>query len=296
MKLILLEKHGKIYKKENYMLFTKEILKKTIDELAAEGKIFSNERQFQLELAMKLQQKGFDVELEVVSSDKSFDELQKLSKEDREKLYTDIIIKQENDKYIAIELKYKTPQKFYIYKTIKGTIITFPQGASDLGAFLFWKDVERLENFKNINLNFDSNKKIEKGYAVLLTNQEDYWSGKKDSLCRNFFPVGNKKGHLNWWVKVDSETQKRVNGRTAKSKCDIIEVTEDKTSLYKSYFDKDGKEKMKDVSPIKLKGNYNCVNGQDYIGWFDYNIKYDATCKDKPIPPKFRYLMLEVEL
>ena len=53
---------------------------------------------------------------------------------------------------------------------------------------------------------------------------------------------------------------------------------------------------MKDVSPIKLKGNYNCVNGQDYIGWFDYDIKYDAACKDKPIPPKFRYLMLEVEL
>ena len=296
MKLILLEKYVKIYKKENYMLFTKEILKKAIDELAAEGKIFSNERQFQLELAMKLQHKGFDVELEVVSSDKSFDEFQKLSKEDREKLYTDIIIKQENDKYIAIELKYKTPQKFYTYKTIKGTTITFPQGASDLGAFLFWKDVERLENFKNINLNFDSNKKIEKGYAVLLTNQEDYWLGKKDSLCRNFFPVENKKGHLNWCVKVDLETQKRVNGRTAKSKCDIIEVTEDKTSLYKSYFDKDGKEKMKDVSPIKLKGNYNCVNGQDYIGWFDYNIKSDAACKDKPIPPKFRYLMLEVEL
>ena len=134
------------------MLFTKDILKLAIDELAAEGKIFSNERQFQLELAIKLQHKGFDdVELEVVSSDKSFIEFQKLSKEDREKLYTDIIIKQENDKYIAIELKYKTPQKFYIYKTTKGTTITFPQGASDLGAFLFWKDVERLENFKNIS-------------------------------------------------------------------------------------------------------------------------------------------------
>ena len=64
-------------------------VKLAIDELAAEGKIFSNERQFQLELVMKLKYKGFDVELEVVSSDKSFDEFQKLSKEDREKLYTD---------------------------------------------------------------------------------------------------------------------------------------------------------------------------------------------------------------
>ena len=280
------------------MLFTKEILKKAIDELAAEGKIFSNERQFQLELAMELQNKDFEVELEVVSSDKSFDDFKKLSKEDRDKLYTDIIIKQENNKYVAIELKYKTPQTYHQYETSRGKTITFPQGAPDLGAFFFWKDVERLENFRNIKLNFDNEKKVEKGFAVLLTNQEDYWLGKEDSLCRNFFPVGIKKGSLNWYVKIDKITKERVNGKTAKSRCDIIEVEEDKIPQYNSYKDEEGKENIKEIIPVKLQGEYYCCDGKNNIGWFDYNAKYNITnlSTDKPIPPKFRYLLLEVEI
>lgn len=115
---------------------------------------------------------------------------------------------------------------------------------------------------------------------------------------QKFFPVGAKKGNLNWYVKIDKTTKERVNGKTKKINCDIIEVTEDKILQYHSYKDKGGKESIKDVSPIKLKGNYDCVDGKDYIGWFDYNIKYDSVeiDKDKQIPPKFRYLMLEVEL
>ena len=237
---------------------------------------------------MQLQCMHFQVEMEVVSSDKEYEVFKKLSKEEREKLYTDIVVKQPNGNYIAIELKYKTPQKHYMYKNKNGNAITFAQGASDLGSVLFWEDIRRIEAFADskIRLNFDDNKIVEKGYAILLTNEKDYWQEKKhnDSLCKEFFPLDNQtKSHvLHWYVKVDKESNKRVSGRTKKEKCNIVQVTEENADEYKDYVDKD-KIVTKDVSPIKLKGSYKCV-------WNDYNVEI---CNKEEVP-EFRYLLLEV--
>lgn len=270
------------------MNFDKNTLENAINKLAEGGKIFSNERQFQLELAMQLQRMNFEVEMEVVSSDKGYEAFKTLHKEEREKLYTDIVVKQPNGKYIAIELKYKTPQKHYMYKNNNGNSITFAQGASDLGSVLFWEDIRRIESFADstIRLNFDDNKIVEKGYAILLTNEKDYWEGKKcsDSLCKEFFPVDKqtKSGDLHWYVKVDKESNKRVSGRTKKEKCNIVQVTEENADEYKDYVNKD-KIVTKDVSPIKLKGSYKCV-------WNKYNVEIF----NKEEVPEFRYLLLEV--
>lgn len=101
-----------------------------------------------------------------------------LSKDERQKAYTDIVVKDETG-YIAIELKYKTPDtKDIMYYDVKRGIKTylFPQGAENIGLYLYWKDVERLERLVNggIPLSFDEKKEVVKGDAVMLTNDSKY--------------------------------------------------------------------------------------------------------------------------
>ena len=97
------------------MAFTKKTLSDAIQALAKQNKIYSNESQFQFDLARelrekrfdrKLREKRFDVELEMLSV--SQDDAKQLSKDEREKAYTDIVVKDETG-YIVVELKYKTP-------------------------------------------------------------------------------------------------------------------------------------------------------------------------------------------
>lgn len=178
--------------KENVMSFTKKVLQTAIKNLAKEGKIFSNESQFQLDLAWELKKQGFHVELEVLTANVDLSQFASLSKEKREKYYTDIIVKDEGG-YIAIELKYKTPRtgKLMRYKCNNENYYLAAQGAENIDSYLYWKDVERLEKMvrKGIPLNFDRSKMVKKGYAVLLTNDTFYWDGNKRgvSLAQEFF-------------------------------------------------------------------------------------------------------------
>ena len=65
------------------MNFTKNTLETSIKNLASKGKIYSNESQFQFDLAWELRKQGFDVELEMLSVSQSY--VKKLSKEERKK-------------------------------------------------------------------------------------------------------------------------------------------------------------------------------------------------------------------
>ena len=118
------------------MNFTKKELQAAIRNLAKDGKIFSNESQFQLDLAWELKKQGFHVELEVLSVTQSA--AKNLSKDERKKAYTDVIVKDE-DGYIAIELKYKTPQTDAImYYDMNGAATyLFSQGAENIGSYLY---------------------------------------------------------------------------------------------------------------------------------------------------------------
>ena len=89
------------------MNFTKNILETAIKKMASKGKIYSNESQFQFDLAWELRKQGFDVELEMLSVSQAY--AKQLSKDERQKAYTDIVVKDETG-YIVIELKYKTPE------------------------------------------------------------------------------------------------------------------------------------------------------------------------------------------
>ena len=92
-----------------------EILKKFYEQ----GVLFSNERQFQLELAFELKEIYENVHLEV------------LDYLDSEKKYIDIVVDIGNNKLVAIELKYTTRDKNILYKTTNRNVYTFKQGAGD---------------------------------------------------------------------------------------------------------------------------------------------------------------------
>ncbi len=251
------------------MNFTKETLITAIDKLAQGGRAFSNERQFQFALAIELKDQGFNVDLEVLSSNEVKGEDNKVI---AEKMYTDIIV-EDTDKRIAIELKYKPPERRCEYKIDNKIVPTFPQGAPDIGAIQFWQDVVRLEKlFKK--------GEVQKGYAVLLTNDKTYWEGKVNSLFSEFFPVGEKGIKLYQYVKVDKITGKRVDGRTSMQKCNKEKVEQE------------------DVSPVILNKTYNCapkVNGSE-DGWRPYPLDEKIAKEGNPDSPAFRYLILEIDL
>jgi hypothetical protein len=138
-------------------------LKDIIHNFANSEIIFSNEEQFQFLLAIELNKIGYNVSLEVLSMDNS------------EKMYTDIVVKNDDGTYTAIELKYKLQEKNLVYKTnASHTYHTFEQGANNKGRYAYLQDVERLERLihdrvikndpthEKITFNFDHRKKSKK--------------------------------------------------------------------------------------------------------------------------------------
>lgn len=236
------------------MNFTKNILETAIKKLASKGKIYSNESQFQFDLAWELRKQGFDVELEMLSVSQSY--VKKLSKEERKKAYTDIVIKDGTD-YIAIELKYKTPETDDImcYVANNEKVYLFPQGADNIGVYLYWKDIERLEMLVNgmIPLNFDANKKVIKGYAVLLANDKKYWDNKKhrnlpSSLAREFYPIDGRavNGRSCYYVGVNSNGERVKGGWGQSGKIKLIPKKRRTNTIQKI-------KKLKNIIRLKLR-------------------------------------------
>ena len=285
---------GKIYmKKENVMNFTKKELQAAIENLAKKGKIFSNESQFQLDLAWELKKRGFHVELEVLSVTQSA--AKNLSKDERKKAYTDVIVKDE-DGYIAIELKYKTPQTDDImYYDMNGvTTYLFSQGAENIGSYLYWKDVERLEKLVDgtIPLNYDKDKKVIRGYAVLLTNSKKYWDkGKYKNFATNmaheFYPYQDKKVHnqkLSYNIALNCAGT-RIKG--FKKAVSYVRVdTPQKSDIYFSV------KEAKNHYPIELKGDYTCI-WDSYLSGLTCNL---LNGKVESEGDEFKYLILEINM
>ena len=138
-------------------------------------RVFFNERDLQMHLAVFLKQQDYDVDVEYRITKNSLTKYGAIYPWDEDVVSVDIVVSQEDD-YVPIEIKYKT-------RTIKnGSINTLPrfgeatsvndiirnQSAHDLGRYGFWKDVKRLELIKD---RFD---KVNDGIAVFLTNDENY--------------------------------------------------------------------------------------------------------------------------
>lgn len=171
-------------------MFTSSDLEKIIDSFADIGLVFSNEQDFQFQLGKELKKLSFvkEVYFEMLSLKNSYLYIQQeLMKDPKYKLtrdvkeYYDLIVELDDGTYVAIELKYKTPQKICFYETKFGKFITLSQGAYDLGAYDFLEDISRLEK---INTRYFPNGiKISKGYCIFLTNDKNYrfndFSGSK---------------------------------------------------------------------------------------------------------------------
>lgn len=112
------------------------------------------------------------------------------------RVYYDIVIKDvETKEYCPIELKYKTKNATVIFD---GTAIDLKNhAAQDLGRFDYLKDVERIENFGEF-----TGKTKEAGYAIILTNDHNYWSAGRAGCMDADFALNNGRkideGGKNW--------------------------------------------------------------------------------------------------
>lgn len=229
-----------------------------INGFARDGKVFSNEQDFQFELALALKNEAEteEVKLEAVSFEKSLGSLTvqddgslKADKAQRE--YTDLIVKTKDGLYYAIELKFKGADKPYLYNSRAfGNVAVLKHGAEYFNAYRFLNDVSRLERI-NGRL-FANDIRIEKGYAVMLTNNSKY----KES---DF-------GGSEIWKEYSLR-----GGQEAKH--GLLKI-------------RDSKEKYLSFEPLNLNGNYT-------FEWNDYKLESDAMLNDKT--PGFSFLVVEVD-
>lgn len=278
----------------------KQILTDIIESFAKKEIIFSNEEQLQFQMAIELGKNGADVSLEV------------LSMENNEKMYTDIVVKNRDDtSYTAIELKYKLQDNDLIYTTQNGNKHpTFKQGANNLGRYAYLQDVERLErliydrtNIKNdpthehiafntFKFDKNKNKKVTKGYAIIISNDENYWKHIDLNRLSSNFSLEHqsvlKSGCHGWKIKVDSNDI-WVSGNTAKGKYETIVNVNNPTDRDKYMAQKSNKNNL---DYVILDNEYHC-------DWKDYtpNIK---SCQEYHTENSwnknfnFKYLILEI--
>ena len=165
------------------------LLDDIMQNMAKDGKVFSNEQDFQFELALalKAEETVKDVKLEALSLSKEWDG-QEVKRDDKE--YTDLIFETHDGKYYAIELKNKHPGRSKtIYTPTFGNVLLMKHGAENINSFYFWKDIYRLEEINNRH--FSNEMQFEKGYAIFLSNSSKYWTSGFSSDKWKPYPINN---------------------------------------------------------------------------------------------------------
>ena len=152
---------------------------------------FSNERDFQMNLAMYLARpihgyNNIHLEYPVVLSGYS------------NYAYVDIVVERGGE-YVPIELKFHLRQR--IHNMIFGNTISNPfivqRGAYDNSCYDFWKDVKRLQD---ITTQYSSS--VKSGLAVFLTDDKNYWTPKSPSINYYQFRLdSNNTNQQRFWNK-----------------------------------------------------------------------------------------------
>ena len=113
-------------------------------------------------------------------------------------LRIDIVV-EKNNEFVPIELKYKTKQvvgsvglSFNRFGQNVGFALK-SQAAQDVGRYLFWKDVRRIEVLKQIFVG-----KIDEGFVVFLTNDMSYKSSRKGKSYAKFSLDGSAVNNIKW--------------------------------------------------------------------------------------------------
>lgn len=141
-------------------------------ELSKRRPLFHNEKDFQFEFALLLQQLGYKIRLETY-----------VGKENGKRKYIDLVaIDEEKQECYLFEFKYRTISKEVAINNEVYDL--FNHGARDLGSYAFLKDVERIEKLVDKTI---FGYKVKEGYAIFLTNDFGYTKGfKLNSLCYNY--------------------------------------------------------------------------------------------------------------
>jgi len=141
--------------------------------------------------------------------------------------YIDLVVKDKNNKYLGIELKYNTKKEKIKFDGRE--FILKNQGAHDLTRVSWVKDVFRLEKFIN------KDKIIDKGVFIGLTNDKAIWnSTKRKTVDRNFrfYDSNDKlriiKGELdsdvNWFKKYIGKEPIKLEGSYTFKKNKLKEI------------------------------------------------------------------------
>ena len=156
----------------------KSILDAILSNIVKSKIIFTNELEFQFYLAqqLKLNTTIKEVLFEVPSFSTKWStlksDLKSISKKDKQ--YTDLVVCFNNGQHVAIELKYKTPNKAYLYSTPNGEVLTMAQGAYDLGAYSFLRDINRLVDILTKKRFYVNDIRVDQAYVIFLTNDSNY--------------------------------------------------------------------------------------------------------------------------
>lgn len=162
---------------------TKQFIETVLLALANERKVFWSEADFQFAFAWKLKELFEDSNPQSTISVRLERRADVLEKRDDGKksgdAYIDIWV-EINEKVYPIELKYKT-----IKCTLKDGSEEYKlkqHGASDIGCYLYLKDVKRIEELsESLGDNFG------KGFAIMLTNDHLYWDQPNTSTDTTIF-------------------------------------------------------------------------------------------------------------
>ncbi len=193
-------------------------IEKILKELAKERPVFHNESDFQFCLALKIKEiypsyeirleKFFGTEREIVNG-----------RNQTIRKYIDIIVADEpSEKYIAIELKYKT--KGVQFNSFREEYDLQDHGAQDYGSYAVLADVERIETLRRID-KFYRGFHFEKGYSIIISNDRYYEKDNENNLFSSYWLTDGKiinKGKLDF-VIPQGKTQNQTCAKGFKSIC-----------------------------------------------------------------------------
>lgn len=289
------------------MVLTYNDLKNIIEGFAENGKIFSNEAQFQFALAQAIKEYFKDGNCEVLLEhlilvkDKKDDDKSEDNKK-RIKMYIDIIAKIDNN-YYPIELKYKTTDKNIEYqKNDSSKAYTFKQGAEDIGSYDYIKDIYRIEQLvlgkndkERLTVKFNGNDtdfeepyfdytslgkaiKFEKGFAIIITNDNKY----NKEFINDIFQLKKDGSHYYWEQFFLSDN------RVLKGNLHWVDTNGDKIE------DNNHREKEKIIKSVSAaRFNPIILQGRYILKWEKYNVKgYKENSSIKKYP--FKYLVVEI--
>ena len=199
---------------------------------------FHSEADFQFEFAWQIKQDypDYQIRLEYPVRLKHLEKTENLQKDKNE--YIDIVVITDKNEWIPIELKYKTKKHIFVLSAHKPELEDVEltdQSATNHGRYWFWNDVSRIEALLKEGY---GNKNWIEGYAIILTNEENYWDKDgAETSWKNYtlktMPQRDENKKLKW---IETTRMKNYD-KLCKAK-PPLEIQYDYTLEWKPYSNK----------------------------------------------------------